>query len=231
VMHALGTDLTWEGSVSRGFLGFRTAGVVSVFLLLCFFFLVSSLSVHAAEDNLSATASDSTSAEEVTSDQTVTEGEETAPDYEYTEPDFDQNRTSYPLLILRTVAVLAVIVIVIYLIFRFLLRSRNRVIADTEMIRVLATFPLAANRLIKVVDIAGKILVLGVTDANITLITEVEDKELVDRIRLLSSKEGADRGSFKEQFLKLLGGRGLSRATDAGQLRGYRDRINRMKKL
>lgn len=214
--------------------------MVSVFLLLCFFFLVSSASVHAAAStsiaenatsDLPTTASDSPSAEEVTSDQTVTEGEETAPDYEYTEPEFDQNRTSYPLLILRTVAVLAVIVVVIYLIFRFLLRSRSRVIADTEMIRVLATFPLAANRLIKVVDIAGKILVLGVTDANITLITEVEDKELVDRIRLLSSKEGADRGSFKEQFFKLLGGKGLSRAKDAGYLRGYRDRINRMKKL
>ncbi|MBN2324207.1 MAG: flagellar biosynthetic protein FliO [Spirochaetes bacterium] len=152
--------------------------------------------------------------------------------YEYTDPEFAGTETSYAMLILRTVAVLAVIVMAIYLIFRFLLKGRNRIVADTEMIRVLGTFPLAANRLIKIVDIAGKILVLGVTESNINLIMELEDKEIVDRLRLLSSKEGTGATSFKEQFLKLLGGRGGgSKPGEPGYLRGYKDRINRMKKM
>jgi flagellar biosynthetic protein FliO len=153
------------------------------------------------------------------------------PEYDYTEPEFAETRTSYPLLIVRTLAVLAVIVVAIWLIFKFLLRSRNKLVADTEMIKVLATFPLAANRLIKVIDVAGKVLILGVTDSNINLITELEDKELIDRIKLLSSQEASGKGSFKQQFFKLIGGRAFNKAGDVGYLRGYKDRISRMKKL
>ena len=160
------------------------------------------------------------------------EGVAAAPlEYDYTDPEFGETRTSYPLLIVRTLAVLAVIVVAIWLIFRFLLKSRNKLVADTEMIKVLATFPLAANRLIKVINVAGKVLILGVTDSNINLITEVEDKELIDRINLLSSQEASGKGSFKEQFFKLLGGRAFNKAGDVGYLRGYKDRISRMKKL
>ena len=161
-----------------------------------------------------------------------TEGEAEAPlAYDYTEPEFAETRTSYPILIIRTLVVLAVIVVAIWLIFKFLLRSRNKTVSDSEMIKVLATFPLAANRVIKVIDIAGKVLILGVTDSNINLITEVEDKELIDRIKLVSSQEASGKGSFKEQFFKLIGGRAFSKAGDVGYLRGYKDRINRMKKL
>jgi flagellar protein FliO/FliZ len=164
-------------------------------------------------------------------DASAEEATAASPEYDYTEPAFTETKASYPLMILRTFAVLAVIIVVIWLIFRFLLKSRNKVISDTEIIKILATFPLAANRLIKVVDIAGKILILGVTDANINLITEVEDKELIDRIKLISSQEALGRGSFKEQFFKLIGGRPFTRAGEANYLRGYKDRINRMKRL
>jgi flagellar biogenesis protein FliO len=225
----------WGGDVVKGFGKQRTEGVVFAFLLL-FVLVGGTPSLFALEDDPAAVQEMQKTDKPAPSDYSETgaledEGQ-VIPDYEYTEPEFNRNETSYPLLILRTIAVLAVIVVVIYLIFRYLLKGRNRIIADTEMIRVLATFPLAANRLVKVVDIAGKILVLGVTDSNINLITEIEDKEVVDRLRLLSSKEKGGAGSFKEQFLKLLGGRGGGpKPGETGYLRGYKDRINRMKKM
>jgi flagellar biogenesis protein FliO len=214
--------------VSREVLKKCTGRELCAFIILCVLLLGCGASILTAASDQPSVNSGTIEGE--TTEET--EGtEQTPPQYEYTEPEFDETRTSYPQLILRTVAVLAVIVVVIYLIFRFLLRSRNRIVSDTEMIKVLATFPLAANRLIKVVDIAGKILILGVTDANINLITEVEDKEIVDRIKLLSSKEGVGGGTFKDQFFKLLGGKGWSRTGETSYLRGYRDRINKMKKL
>ena len=153
------------------------------------------------------------------------------PDYEYTEPDFGENRLSYPILVLRTIAVLAVIIIGIYLVFRFLLRRKNPRIADSEIIKVLANFPLAANKAIQVVEIAEKILVLGVSDSNINLITTIEDKETVDKLKLLSSKETGAPGSFKDQFLKLIGGKGFPKSSQISYFDNYKKRINRMKKL
>jgi flagellar biosynthetic protein FliO len=226
--------------VLNGFRKNRARGELFVFLLLCAFLLSLGAPLFAAENGVTPHPQNTADAEGGR-DTSGTEGiggveaDEDAgqvlPEYDYTEPEFGENRTSYSLLILRTVAVLAVIIIAIYFVFRFLLKSRKRVVSDTEMIKVLATYPISANRFIKVVDIVGKILILGVTDSNINLITEVEDKEISDRIKLLSSKEGPGRGTFREQFVKLLGGRGVSRTGDAGYLRGYKDRINKMKKL
>jgi flagellar biosynthetic protein FliO len=167
--------------------------------------------------------------------EAVQESEESeqlpTPDYEYTEPDFGENRLSYPILVLRTIAVLAVIIIGIYLIFRFLLRRKNPRIADSEIIKVLANFPLAANKAIQVVEIAEKILVLGVTDSNINLITTLEDKETIDKLKLLSSKETETPGNFKEQFLKLIGGKSFPKSSQISYFSNYKKRINRMKKL
>ena len=154
-----------------------------------------------------------------------------APDYEYEDPVFDENRMSYPLLVLRTLGVLAVIIIGMYFLFRLLIKKRNRIVTDTDIIKVLATYPLASNRLIQLVEIAGKIMILGVTDSNINLITEVEDEELVDKIKLLSSKESTGGGNFKDQFLKLIGGKGFQNSGQLSYFSNYRKRINKIKKL
>jgi len=157
--------------------------------------------------------------------------DQTNPDYTYKEPEFARKEVSYPLLILRTIAILGVIIIGIYLIFRLLLKNRRSPVRDSEIIKVLATYPLAANRLIQIVDIGGQILVLGVSDSSINLITEVEDKEVIDRIRLLSSKESKSAGGFKDQFLKLIGGKSFTKPGQISYLGGYRKRIDRMKKM
>ena len=154
-----------------------------------------------------------------------------APAYQYKAPTFETGKISYPMLILRTIAVLAIIVIAIFVLFRILLKNKNKIITDSEIIKVLATFPLAANRIIQIVDIGGKILVLGVTDSNINLITTIEDKDIIDNIKLYYSKEKAEKTGFKDQFLKLLSGKVFNKTGQISYLDNYRKRIKRMKKM
>ena len=154
-----------------------------------------------------------------------------APAYEYEDPEFNDNRVSYPLMILRTIAVMGVIIIGVYFLFRFLIRNKKKLITDSEVINVLATYPLAANRIIQVVDVGGQVLVLGVSDSSINLITELQDQEVIDRIRLANSKEKSGTGSFKDTFIGLLGGRAFTKPGQISQLSGYRKRINRMRKF
>ncbi len=158
-------------------------------------------------------------------------GQPAEPTYEYTEPEFGGNRISYPLLVLRTIAVLAAIIVGIYLILRLFLKSRNKIVTDTGLIKVLSSYPLAANRVIQVVEIAGKIMILGVSESSINLITEVEDQEFIDKIKLLSSKETKGGGSFKDQIFKLMGGKGFQKAGQISNINSYKKRISKFRKL
>ena len=112
-----------------------------------------------------------------------------------------------------------------------LVKKKTKLVTDSEVITVLATYPLAANRIIQVVDIGGQVLVLGVSDSSINLITELKDKEAIDRIRLASSKEQGGSGTFKDTFMNLLGGKPFSKPGQISHLSGYQKRINRMKKM
>jgi flagellar protein FliO/FliZ len=153
------------------------------------------------------------------------------PAYDYEDPDFNEGRVSYPLMILRTIAVMGVIIIGIYFLFRLLLKNRNRLVTDSEIVTVLVTYPLAANRIIQVVDIGGQVLVLGVSESNINLITELEDQEVIDRIKLSSSKEKTGTATFRDTFMNLIGGKAFTKPGQISHLSSYKRRINRMRKF
>jgi flagellar biogenesis protein FliO len=156
--------------------------------------------------------------------------------YQYEEPEFGEARVSYPMMVLRTIGIMGAVIIGLFLLYRLLIKKRNRIVTDSRVVNVLATYPLAANRTIQVVDIAGKVLVLGVSDAAVNLITQVDDQETIDRIRLLSEQERGGQGRFKDQLARLLGG-GFSQAGktsrpgQVSQLSGYRRRIERMQDM
>ncbi len=201
-----------------------------IFCTLVFIILFTPALCFAQETDSSETAPSSpTETQTQPPEQEV--GQTAVPDYEYEEPEFGENRLSYPMLVIRTIAVLAVIVIAIYLVFRFLLKKRHPFIRESEIIKVLASFQIAANKSIQIVEIAEKMLVLGVSDSNINLITTIEEKETIDRIRLLSSKESQGGGSFRDQFLKLIGGKTFPKSSQISYFDGYKKRINKMKKL
>lgn len=198
--------------------------------LICIFLLVIATPVVTLFAQEEAPASDPTVSEPAESGS-PDEPVEEAPDYEYEEPAFDDNEVSYPLMILRTIAVMGVIIIGIYFLFRLLIKNKKRVVTDSEVIKVLATYPLAANRIIQVVDIGGQVLVLGVSDSSINLITELEDQEVIDRIRVSSSKEKTGVSTFKDTFMSILGGKPYRKPGQVSQLSGYKKRINRMRKF
>ena len=93
-------------------------------------------------------------------------------------------------------AVFAFVVILAYFAARaFGKNSMQRLAARGG--QVYMQLPLGPNRSVCVVELFGRVFVLGVTDANIHLITEIDDPETVDEIR---SSAPAGGGVFQEQF-------------------------------
>ena len=93
-------------------------------------------------------------------------------------------------------AVFAFVVILAYVVARaFGKNSMQRLAARGGQIYL--QLPLGPNRSVCVVELFGRVFVLGVTDANIHLITEIDDPETVEEIR---ASEPVVGGVFQEQF-------------------------------
>ncbi len=108
----------------------------------------------------------------------------------------------------------------------FLLRRLKRTgsarkgLPPNSGIRVLATEPIAPQKYISLVEIGGEVLALGVSEAQVTLLTKVENREFVEKM----TARGGGRGE-PLSFLHCLGGLSLrSKAPKPGFLRRIYER-------
>jgi len=95
-----------------------------------------------------------------------------------------------------------------YYFYRFITKKSGIGLFGGDAARVLSVVPLGQNKFLQVVDVAGKVLVIGVSDSAINLITEVTERDQIDRIRILSNRTPpADRkvAGFQEYVMKDIG--------------------------
>ncbi|MDI6793667.1 MAG: flagellar biosynthetic protein FliO [bacterium] len=104
----------------------------------------------------------------------------------------------------RVVFALAVIIGIIYLIFRFFLKGKG-FIGGASFISILGTAPLAPNRYLQLVELPGRILVLGIAEKEINLLTEIKDKEEIDLIKTQTSREESMNHPFSHHLRGFLG--------------------------
>lgn len=90
-----------------------------------------------------------------------------------------------------------------YLTSRFLGKKMGQFSSNSDN-RVLAVLPLGNNRAVYIVDIVGKVLVLGVSDQSIALLEEITDEDRVEKLRQNSVRETQLNGSFGDLFQKQL---------------------------
>ncbi len=86
---------------------------------------------------------------------------------------------------------LAFVIALIYLVVRILKRYVYRgapVASARKPVSVLSSVSLAPNRTVFVLDVAGKLLVVGATSSQMSLLTEVTDPQAVEEMRLLSAE-------------------------------------------
>ncbi|MGQ9629624.1 MAG: FliO/MopB family protein [bacterium] len=103
-------------------------------------------------------------------------------------------------------ALMSLFVLLLLGIFAYILRAyyrRGRPIAlgDEGLLTLIARLPIGGGKSIQILELAGKIIVLGVSENNISLLLEIDDKEIVDSIRLRQSAASAQKGrSFLQYF-------------------------------
>jgi flagellar protein FliO/FliZ len=106
---------------------------------------------------------------------------------------------------LRMVLILAAVVGVIYLIFWLLKRGFRRQLPQNDLIRLLGTRNLSANRALHLVEMGKQVFLVGSAEGSISLISEIRDRETLDSIALERSQieNRASRG-FTQFFQSIL---------------------------
>jgi len=96
--------------------------------------------------------------------------------------------------------VLGGLLIVFYFMKRFLKRDVGG--SKEQLIKVIASQYVGIKKNISLVEIPGSILVVGVSNDNISLLTKIEDKGILDVLRQENSRIAP---SFSDQLQRLTG--------------------------
>jgi len=92
-------------------------------------------------------------------------------------------------LMFKTIFALGLITGLIYFMFRFFMKSRAFPFSSSSFIHLIGIAQLAPNKYIQLVEVADKILVLGISGENINLLSEIREKETIDLIKTYASRE------------------------------------------
>ncbi|MBV6494071.1 MAG: hypothetical protein LDLANPLL_02097 [Turneriella sp.] len=84
----------------------------------------------------------------------------------------------------RTLLTLAILIAIFYGVFRLYKFKRNLPSQEFSAVTSLYEFPLGTNQRLQIIELAGRLMVLGVSEQSVELLSEITDKYTIDRIKL-----------------------------------------------
>ena len=91
--------------------------------------------------------------------------------------------------LIKTIIALILVCAAIYGIMYFFKKKNNTIKSDDDFLRRVSSLDLAPGKSIEIVSLVDHAYILGVTDSNINLLGEVQDKELIEAMNLNFDKK------------------------------------------
>ena len=147
-------------------------------------FLLLSFSILNAQQSTSTNQKDN-----VVSEQSIILNPQT--DAVYQENANDEYKPASTIgVFVRMIIVLIVVVLLIYAFFWFVKRkTNNNLKTDDDYLRRVAYLNIAPGKTVEVITLIDKAYLIGVTEDNINLLGEIDDKELITAMNLNSDKK------------------------------------------
>jgi flagellar protein FliO/FliZ len=139
-----------------------------------------------------------------------------------------QNSGSSIWVVIRMILVLALAAAAIYGIVYFIKKSSKQTAANDPFLKVLASSHLGFNRYVHIVSVGSRAWLLGASDGGVSMISELDDKEIIDSMLLEDSKKSAEaKGRFTDfmSLLRSLGTKAQTRSSDVDEIRKRRERL------
>ncbi|MDR0322164.1 MAG: flagellar biosynthetic protein FliO [Treponema sp.] len=107
-------------------------------------------------------------------------------------------------LVIRMILVLALAAAAIYGIVFVIKRSSKQTVTNDPFLKVLASSSIGLNRYVHIVSVGSKAWLVGAGEGTVSLISEIDDKEIIDAMLLEDSKKTAQTPGRFPDFLALL---------------------------
>lgn len=135
--------------------------------------------------------SENRSQSQITSEESINISEDTILLSDSSETDSNSNyKTASTLgVFVRMIIVLVIVVLLIYGVLWFIKKKTNVVKTDDDYLRRVAYINIAPGKTVEVITLIDKAYLIGVTEDNITLLGEIDDKELIEAMNLNSDKK------------------------------------------
>lgn len=159
-------------------------------------------------------------------DETKLVLQETAP----TAPATTQN-TGIVWYMIRMFLVLGLILLALYGLYVFLKRKAKRPIQEDPFIKHLGVTQIAPGKSVHVLSLGSKAWLLGVSDTAVTMLAELDDKELIDAmvVKAQEAPPEVQTTDFRSIFLRLFPG--VQKKSENPKLDVFSEQRNRIKKL
>ncbi len=104
---------------------------------------------------------------------------------------------------MKMLSALGIVLGGMFIVFYFMKRFMKRNITGSKetLIRVLASSYVGMKKNISLIEIPGAVLVVGITNDNISLLSKIEDEEILEKFRL--SNEQPIQMPFSDHLRKL----------------------------
>jgi flagellar protein FliO/FliZ len=106
--------------------------------------------------------------------------------------------------VIRMILVLALAAAAIYGVVYFIKRSSKQTASNDPFLKILASSHIGFNRYVHIASVGSRAWLLGASDGGVNLISEIEDKEIIDALLLEDSKKSAETQSRFPDFLSIL---------------------------
>lgn len=104
----------------------------------------------------------------------------------------------------RMILVLAIVLAIVWIIFKLLKRSSDTDKSSDEFLRKVSSLTISPGKSIQIVTLIDKAYLLGVSDNSVNLITEIEDPELIQAMNLYADKNAkVEKPKSFEEVLEL----------------------------
>lgn len=90
---------------------------------------------------------------------------------------------------IRMIVVLLIVVLLIYAFFWFVKKKNKNLKIEDDYLRRVAYLNIAPGKSVEVITLIDKAFLIGVTDDNISLLGEIDDKELITAMNINSDKK------------------------------------------
>ncbi|WP_461256786.1 flagellar biosynthetic protein FliO [Treponema sp. R80B11-R83G3] len=134
-------------------------------------------------------------------------------------------------IVIRMILVLALAAAAIYGIVFFIKRTSKQTAANDPFLKILASSHLGFNRYVHIASVGSKVWLLGASEGGVNLISEIEDKEIIDAMLLEDSKKSAQPQNRFPDFLSMLRSLGTpfqTRSSGIDEIRKRRERLKGM---